>query len=131
MSTGNWRTAPQRRIASRDAEDNANTKPTEIAQVFAQSVIRLALSYRRTQPPASAKLWQGLLGRGYAANDLEEFARSARSCFFMGDARILQAELGRGLQAPAQRPVEAPVESDVHLRSRAKDPGPCKPTPKS
>jgi hypothetical protein len=55
-------------------------------------VVLLAMKDRRAPMPVSATLWKGLLRRG-VLNDLDDLGSVARRLSFLGDERILLAEL--------------------------------------
>jgi hypothetical protein len=55
-------------------------------------VVLLAMKDRRAPMPVSATLWKGLLRRG-VLNDLDDLGSVARRLSFLGDERMLLAEL--------------------------------------
>jgi hypothetical protein len=63
-----------------------------IAPLLADWVVLLAMKHRRAPLPVSSALWKGLLRRGFP-NDLDELGVFARRYLFLGDARMLLAEL--------------------------------------
>ena len=63
-----------------------------IAPLLGDWVVLLAMKHRRAPLPVSSALWKGLLREGFP-NDLDELAILARRYLFLGDARMLLAEL--------------------------------------
>ena len=63
-----------------------------IAPLLADWVVLLAMKHRRAPLPVSSALWKGLLRKGFP-NDLDELGVFARRYLFLGDARMLLAEL--------------------------------------
>ncbi len=63
-----------------------------IAPLLGDWVVLLAMKHRRAPLPVSSALWKGLLRKGFP-NDLDELGVFARRYLFLGDARMLLAEL--------------------------------------
>jgi hypothetical protein len=63
-----------------------------MAPLLGDWVVLLAMKHRRAPLPVSSALWKGLLRKGFP-NDLDELAIFARRYLFLGDARLLLAEL--------------------------------------
>lgn len=63
-----------------------------MAPLLGHWVALLAMEHRRAPLPVSAALWKGLLRRGFP-NDLDEMGNFARRYLFLGDGRMLLAEL--------------------------------------
>jgi hypothetical protein len=63
-----------------------------IAPLLGDWVVLLAMKHRRAPLPVSSSLWKGLLRKGFP-NDLDELGVLARRYLFLGDARMLLAEL--------------------------------------
>jgi hypothetical protein len=63
-----------------------------IAPLLGDWVVLLAMKHQRAPLPVSSALWKGLLRKGFL-NDLDELAVFARRYLFLGDARMLLAEL--------------------------------------
>lgn len=63
-----------------------------MAPMLGHAVVLLAMKSRRAPLPVSSALWKGLLRRGLP-NDLEELERVAQRYMFLGDERMLLAEL--------------------------------------
>jgi hypothetical protein len=57
-----------------------------------QLVVLLAMKQGRAPLPVSSTLWRGLLQHGFL-NDLDELGNIARRISFLGDERLLLAEL--------------------------------------
>jgi hypothetical protein len=73
-----------------------------IAPLLTDWVVLLAMKHRRAPLPVSSALWKGLLRRGFP-NDLDELGVFARRYLFLGDARMLLAELKDRSTASAVR----------------------------
>jgi hypothetical protein len=65
---------------------------TTIAPLLGDWVVLLAMRHQRAPLPVSSALWKDLLRKGFL-NDLDELALFARRYLFLGDARLLLAEL--------------------------------------
>jgi DNA-binding NtrC family response regulator len=63
-----------------------------IAPLLGDWVALLAMKHQRAPLPVSSALWKGLLRRGFP-NDVDELAMFARRYLFLGDERLLLAEL--------------------------------------
>src|SRR6266481_6063874 len=63
-----------------------------IAPLLGDWVVLLAMKHRCAPLPVSSALWKGLLREGLP-KDLDELAILARRYLFLGDARMLLAEL--------------------------------------
>jgi hypothetical protein len=63
-----------------------------IAPMLGDWVALLAMKHQRAPLPVSSALWKGLLRKGFP-NDLDELAMFARRYLFLGDERLLLAEL--------------------------------------
>ena len=63
-----------------------------IAPLLGDWVVLLAMKHRRAPLPVSSALWKGLLRKGFP-NGMDELAIFARRYLFLGDARLLLAEL--------------------------------------
>ena len=89
-----------------------------IAPLLGDWVALLAMKHRRAPLPVSPALWKGLLRKGFP-NDLDELGVFACRYLFLGDARMLLAELkGRPGTASAVRmalPKYSEVEPEGHL----------------
>jgi hypothetical protein len=63
-----------------------------IAPLLSDWVVLLAMKHRRAALPVPSALWKGLLRKGFP-NDVDELGFIARRYPFLGDARMLLAEL--------------------------------------
>jgi hypothetical protein len=63
-----------------------------IAPLLSDWVVLLAMKHRRAALPVPSALWKGLLRKGFR-NDVNELGVFARRYLFLGDARMLLAEL--------------------------------------
>jgi DNA-binding NtrC family response regulator len=76
----------------RDARKGQFERRNTIAQLLGDWVVLLAMKHQRAPLPVSSALWKGLLRRGFP-NNLDELAMFARRYLFLGDERLLLAEL--------------------------------------
>ncbi len=76
----------------RDARKGQFEWRNTIAPLLGDWVVLLAMKHRRAPLPVSSALWKGLLRKGFP-NGLDELAIFARRYLFLGDARLLLAEL--------------------------------------
>jgi len=79
-------------IMLRDARTGQFEWRNTIAPLLGDWVALLAMKHRRAPLPVSSALWKGLLREGFP-NDLDELGILARRYLFLGDARMLLAEL--------------------------------------
>jgi hypothetical protein len=76
----------------RDARKGQFAWRDTIAPLLGDWVALLAMKNQRAPLPVSSTLWKGLLRKGFP-NDLDELAPLARRYLFLGDERLLLAEL--------------------------------------
>ena len=85
----------------------ANIVPLELrktmAQILGDAIALLAMKHRRAPLPVSSALLRTLWMRGFPGN-LAELESFARRLLFLGDERMLLAELRRGRAPIAFRP---------------------------
>jgi hypothetical protein len=82
-----------------------------------QQIVLLAMKQGRAPLPVSTSLWKGLLRRG-VLNDLDELGNIARRLSFLGDGRMLLAELK--MRAATARPAREtlPKEGEITAEDR-------------
>jgi len=99
----------------------ANIVPFELRKTMAQMlghvIALLAMKHRRAPVPVSSALLRTLWMRGSPEN-LAELESFARRLLFLGDERMLLAELRRGPAPIASRPENSPGPSGIALRQR-------------
>jgi hypothetical protein len=76
----------------RDARKRQFELRNTIAPLLDDWVVLPAMKYWRAPLPVSSAFWKGLLRKGFP-NGLDELAIFARRYLFLGDARLLLAEL--------------------------------------
>jgi hypothetical protein len=76
----------------RDARKGQFEWRDAIAPLLGDWVVLLAMKHRRVPLPISSTLWKALLRQGFL-NDLDELGNIARRLSFLGDERLLLAEL--------------------------------------
>jgi hypothetical protein len=76
----------------RDARKGQFERRNTIAPLLGDWVVLLAMKHRRAPLPVSSTLWKALLRQGFL-NDLDELGNIARRISFLGDERLLLAEL--------------------------------------
>jgi hypothetical protein len=87
-----WRTRQEKRTGIRDEQSSPPEWQKSLVLLLRQQVVLLAMKDKRAPLPVSATLWKGLLRRG-VLNDLEDLGSIARRLSFLGDERMLLAEL--------------------------------------
>jgi len=99
----------------------ANIVPFELRKTMAQMlgdvIALLAMKHRRAPVPVSSALLRTLWMRGFPEN-LAELESFARRLLFLGDERMLLAELRRGPAPIASRPENSPGPSGIALGQR-------------
>jgi hypothetical protein len=76
----------------RDARKGQSEWRNTIAPLLGDWVVLLAMKHGRAPLPVSSTLWRVLLRQGFL-NDLDELGNIARRISFLGDERLLLAEL--------------------------------------
>jgi hypothetical protein len=87
-----WPTGQQKRIGLRDGQTNPFEWQETMWPLLRHVVVLLAMKHGRAPLPVSFALWKGLL-RHRLPGDLEELGNLARRFLFLGDGRMLLAEL--------------------------------------
>ena len=82
-----------------------------MAPLLGHWVALLAMKHGRAPLPVSPALWKGLLRQGFP-NDVNELGNFARRYLFLGDGRMLLAELRKRSEA-STHPL-APAEHSQH-----------------
>lgn len=96
----------------RDARKGQFEWRNTIAPLLGDWVVLLAMKHQRAPLPVSSALWKGLLRKGFL-NDLDELAVFARRYLFLGDARMLLAELR--IRTTATPPVRETVSKEEKI----------------
>src|SRR5260370_17290011 len=92
LSAALWRARQGKRMMFRDARKGQFEWRNTISPLLGDWVVLLAMKHRRAPLPVSPALWKGLLRKGFP-NGLDELAVFARRYLFLGDPRLLLAEL--------------------------------------
>jgi len=99
----------------------ANIVPLELrktmAQMLGDAIALLAMKHRRAPLPVSSALLRTLWMRGFPGN-LAELESFARRLLFLGDERMLLAELRRGRAPITFRPENSQEPSGIALGQR-------------
>jgi len=99
----------------------ANIVPLELrktmAQMLGEAIALLAMKHRRAPLPVSSALLRTLWMRGFPGN-LAELESFARRLLFLGDERMLLAELRRGRAPIAFRPENSQGPAGIALGQR-------------
>jgi hypothetical protein len=106
----------------RDARKGQFEWLNTIAPLLGDWVVLLAMKHRRAPLPVPSALWKGLLREGFP-NDLDELAILARRYLFLGDARILLAELRIRTAATASVRETLSKEDKIKAKGAAADQG--------
>lgn len=101
----------------RDARKGQFERRNTIAPLLGDWVVLLAMKHRRAPLPVSSALWRGLLRQGFL-NDLDELGSIAHRFSFLGDERLLLAELRiRTATTPPAREISS-KESKIAAEDR-------------
>jgi hypothetical protein len=92
VTVGLWRTRQEKRAEIGGGQTGPSERQKTIVHSFRQQVVLLAMKQGRAPLPVSPALWKGLLRRG-VLSDLDELGNIARRFSFLGDGRMLLAEL--------------------------------------
>ena len=87
-----WRTRQEKRLGIRDEQTGQSEWQEAMGPLLRHLVALLAMKLGRAPLPVSSSLWKGLLRQGFL-NDLDELGNIARRISFLGDERLLLAEL--------------------------------------
>ncbi len=111
----------------RDARKGQFEWRNTIAPLLGDWVVLLAMKHQRTPLPVSSGLWKGLLRKGFP-NDLDELAIFARRYLFLGDARLLLAELRirTATTSPVRETLSKGTEIGAEDRPEIKDAHICR-----
>jgi len=99
----------------------ANIAPSDLrrsmTQMLGDVIALLAMKQRRAPLPVSPALLRSLWLRGFPEN-LAELEGFARRFLFLGDERMLLAELRKGLRSMASRPENSPAHPAIAVEQR-------------
>jgi DNA-binding NtrC family response regulator len=87
-----------------------------VAPLLGRWVAILAMKYGRAPLPVPSELWKGLLRKGFP-NDLDELANFARRYLFLGDARMMLAELRHRRAAASPMRMALPKHSELNAEA--------------
>jgi hypothetical protein len=86
------RTGQEQRIGIRDGQTGPSELQKTMVVLLGHQIVLLAMKHRRAPLPVSSAFWKGLLRQG-VPNDLYEIGNIARRFSFLGDERLLLAEM--------------------------------------
>jgi hypothetical protein len=92
VTEGLWRARQEKSVGILDGQASPSEWEKTTVLLLRQQVVLLAMKHGRAPLPVSPALWKGLLRRG-VLNDLHELRSIARRLSFLGDGRMLLAEL--------------------------------------
>jgi hypothetical protein len=92
VTEGLWRARQEKSMGILDGQAGPSEWEKTMVLLLRQQVALLAMKHGRAPLPVSPALWRGLLRRG-VLNDLHELGSIARRLSFLGDGRMLLAEL--------------------------------------
>ena len=92
MAEGLWQARQEKSMGILDGQPGPSEWQKTTALWLRHQVVLLAMKHGRAPLPVSPALWRGLLRRG-VLNDLNELGGIARRLSFLGDGRMLLAEL--------------------------------------
>jgi len=111
VTEGLWRARQEKSVGILDGQADRSEWQKTMVLLFRHQVVLLAMKHSRAPLPVSPALWRGLLRRG-VLSDLHELASIAHRFSFLGDGRMLLAELKRRTTSkpPVQEALSKPSE---------------------
>jgi len=117
VTEGLWQTRQEQGMGILDGQTGPSELRKTMRVLLRHQVVLLAMKHGRAPLPVSPALWRGLLRRG-VLNDLYELGNIARRLSFLGDGRMLLAELKiRSATTPPVR-VTLSKESEIAAEKR-------------
>jgi hypothetical protein len=107
---GNQRSRQENGFDTRDGQPDGSEWQQTMVHLLRHQIILLAMKHGRAPLSVSPALWKGLARLG-ALNDLYDLGSIARRLYFLGDGRILLAELKA--RTGARSSVEGPEASQI------------------
>jgi len=118
VTEGLWQTRQEKRMGILDGQTGPSESQKTMRVLLRHQVVLLAMKHGRAPLPVSPALWKGLLRRG-VLNDLYELGNIARRLSFLGDGRMLLAELKiRSVTTPPVR-VTLSKDSEIAAEDRS------------
>ena len=107
-----WPRGQEKRMGILDGQTDPSEWQKTMVFLLRHQIVLLAMKQGRAPLPVSASLWKGLLRRG-VLNDLDELGNIARRLSFLGDERMLLAELKR--RAVTARPARETLSTEGEI----------------
>jgi hypothetical protein len=127
VTQGPWRTGQEKRIGIGEGQAGSFEWQETIVSLLRHQVVLLAMKYGRAPLPVSSALCKGLLRQG-VLKDLCELGNIARRLSFLGDERMLLAELR--VRTAATPPVRETLSKEGEIaaedRPQIKDANKCR-----
>jgi hypothetical protein len=117
VTEGLWRARQEKSMGLLDGQAGPSGREKTMVLLFRQQVVLLAMKQGRAPLPVSPALSRGLLRRG-VLNDFYELGNIARRLSFLGDDRMLLAELKvrTGTKSPVREALSKPSETATEDR---------------
>src|SRR6266446_8579484 len=112
VTEGLWRARQEKSVGILDGQADRSEWQRTMVLLFRHQVVLLAMKHSRAPLPVSPALWRGLLRRG-VLSDLYELGNIARRLSFLGDGRMLLAELK--IRSATTPPVRVTLSKDSEI----------------
>jgi hypothetical protein len=102
LTEATWQAREENLAVSREGRESPSEWQSYMLELLRHQVLLLAMKNGRAPLPVSPSIWKGLQKQG-VLNDLYDLGSIARRLLFLGDGRMLLAELkvrGGARQAP-------------------------------
>lgn len=106
LTEATWQAREENLAVSREGRESPSEWQRYMLELLRHQVLLLAMKNGRAPLPVSPSIWKGLQRQG-VLNDLYDLGSIARRLLFLGDGRMLVAELkvrGGTRQAPEEEP---------------------------
>jgi hypothetical protein len=104
LTEATWQAREENLAVSREGRESPSEWQSYMLELLRHQVLLLAMKNGRAPLPVSPSIWKGLQKQG-VLNDLYDLGSIARRLLFLGDGRMLLAELkvrGGARQAPEE-----------------------------
>ena len=117
VTEGLWRTGQEKRMEILDGQTDPAEWQKTMVLLLRHQIVLLAMKHGRAPLPVSSAVWKGLLRRG-VLNDVHELGNIARRLSFLGDGRMLLAELK--VRTASTRPMRETLsrENEITVEDR-------------
>jgi len=110
LTEAHWQTREEKRNVVPNGQSSSTEQQKTMVSLLRHQVLLLAMKNGRAPLPISPALWKGLHRQGFL-NDVYDLGSLARRLLFLGDGRILLAELR--VQAAAKPTAEEKTSKEM------------------